>query len=374
MRGKGIDQFMWGYQQHFRMGIRRATESLLEAIGYPTEAEVFVIGFALTNSVSHPICVEPEDGPFRPGHLAEVTDRSSALYTENPESQIRYSAAHLHQERHAGLRDESRALALKEALESKHPTGGVTFFVSRSAQVGSYAIHVAVGLPNRLITAVPAVTTIVKHRVRITTSLLTGAIEELLAAATQSLYLPNAGSALRAIDRTAAELARSGGRNLARSAMSLAGNEMADSPFEALNEISTMRYEQRAGFGRMLMAQPGTPGVRTDIALKRRVRLAQHRNVLKLLELTGVDRLSLLTDGAEVYGLGAFSGTSVEPESTFEIRIIGQGAWDLLCDGQPLMSVQYGAPKLPRPRVAWERFEDLAVRILGATEGCDPPA
>jgi hypothetical protein len=372
MPGKAIEQFIWGYQQHFRRSVEMATRSLLEAIGCGGEAEVYLIGFALSDAVRHPVCVEPEDGPFRPGQLAGIGDRSSALYAQNPESQMRYSVPHVHDERHDALRDESRGLAIREVLENDHPTGGITFFVSRSAAVGEYAVHVAVGLPDAVVAAVPALTTTVKDRITITTSLLAGALAELLRAATRALYVPNAGSELWAVDRTAAELARSAARNLARSVMVLAGNEMGDSPFEPLNEISTLRYERRAGFGRMLMARPATPGVSTTISLRRRVPLAQHRNVRKLLELAGMERLSLLTDGTEVYGLGAFSGEPVEPESTFEIRIMGQGAWELLCDGRALISVQYGAPKLPRPRLERDRFQDLAVRILGSSETCDP--
>jgi hypothetical protein len=153
--------------------------------------------------------------------------------------------------------------------------------------------------------------------------------------------------------------------------MVLAGNEMGDSPFEPLTEISTLRYEKRVGFGRILMAQPGAQGVITTVALRRPVRLSQHRNIRKLLELTGTERLSLLIDGVEAYGLGQIVDAGVEPETTFAVRILGYGAWELLCDGRALMSVQHGSAMLPRLRIERERFEDLAVRILGSSKTSD---
>jgi hypothetical protein len=145
MPGKAIEQFIWGYQQHFRVSIEMAAKSLLEAIGCGGEAQVYLIGFALSEAARHPVCVEPEDGPFGPEHMAGIGDRSSALYAQNPESQMWYGVPHMHDERHSALRDESRALAVREVLENDHPTGGITFFVSRSAAVGEYAVHVAVG-------------------------------------------------------------------------------------------------------------------------------------------------------------------------------------------------------------------------------------
>src|SRR5215472_280508 len=127
-----IDQFMWPYQRHFRIGVQHAAEAMLRSLGCPAEVEVYVVGFALADA-RHLICVEPVDGPFRPGHFAGTLARAEIVYSENPESGMNYSARHLHDRIHEGLRDNSRGIAIAEALREHHPTGGTAFFVSRSA-------------------------------------------------------------------------------------------------------------------------------------------------------------------------------------------------------------------------------------------------
>ncbi|MGH7761627.1 MAG: diadenylate cyclase [Candidatus Dormibacteraceae bacterium] len=372
MPGDTIDQFMWGYQRHFRMGVQHAAEAILKALGCPGEAEVYLVGLANSDAARHQICVEPEDGAFRLDQFAAVATRAEIIYQENPESEMSYSARHMHDRIHARLLDDAHGTAIAEVLGERHPTGGVRLFVTNSAVVGDYRVYVAIGLPEAVIDGIPRLIATVKDRVPITGSLLDGAIDQLRMATTQALSQPDPGSNLYAVDRTAAELIRSAARNLVRSAMVLAGNEMGDSPFEALTEISTLPYEKRVGFGRIIMAQPDTAGVSTRVSLTQRVRLAQHRSIRKLLELTGKGGLSLLIDGVDAYGLGEFSGERISPETTFEIRILGFGAWELVCDERPLMSVRHGTPALPRPRIDRARFEDLAERVLTPSGGSNP--
>ena len=60
-----IDQFMWGFQPHFRWHIGYEIEQALEQIGLVvTEPEVILVGISTTEeNVTYPICVEPGDRP-----------------------------------------------------------------------------------------------------------------------------------------------------------------------------------------------------------------------------------------------------------------------------------------------------------------------
>lgn len=370
MSGKTIDQFMWGFQFHFRIGVELATEAVLESLGSETDVEVYLIGFRIGEG-NHPICVEPEGGYILPSQLRDVCDRGEALYREHPRSQMMYGAAHLHARMHGELRDRCRAEAVREALERHHPTGGVSFFVSLSARVDEYQVHVAIGVPAELMASTPTLATREKDDIPITSSLVSSAIDEVLAEATKALRGPDPGSAYT-IERTAAEMVRSAARRFVRSIVMLSGEIMLTPLYEALNEVSTMRYEQREGLGHMLLARRDVAGVERKFTLSHPVSLGEHRTVRKLVELSGGEGLALLTDGQDIYGLG-LPGPDYDPasESVFSITIVGQGTWEIYHHEQGLLHVQYGRPMLPRPRLDREHFIDIAIRVFDDAETCN---
>src|SRR3712207_2352114 len=58
-----IDQFMWGYQTHFRAHLGFLANRVLERIGAGDEAHALLVGSLLpTARARHLVCVEPEDG------------------------------------------------------------------------------------------------------------------------------------------------------------------------------------------------------------------------------------------------------------------------------------------------------------------------
>jgi len=370
LSGKTIKQFMWGFQPHFRKGVERATKAMLKSLGRDTDVEFYLIGFRVSEG-DHPICVEPEDGYILPSQLRDVCDRSEALYREHPRSQMVYGAPHLHIRLHAELRDACRAEALKQALERHHPTGGASFFVSQSARVDEYEVHAAIGVPTDLLASTPMLATREKDEIPITASLVSGAIDEVLAEATKALHGPEPGSASN-IDRTAAEMMRSAARRFVGSMVRLSGEVMPTPLYEALNEVSTMRYEQREGLGHMLLARRDVAGIERKFTLSHPVSLGEHRTVRKLVELSGGEGLALLTDGQDIYGLGLL-GPDYDPasESVFSITIVGQGTWEIHHHEQGLLHVQYGRPMLPRPRLDREHFIDIATRVFDDAETCD---
>ena len=344
---------------------------MLESLGRETDFEVYLIGFRVGEG-DHPICVEPEGGYILPSQLRDVRARGEALYREHPRSQMMYGAAHLHARLHGELRDRGRAEAVREALEHHHPTGGVSFFVSLSARVDEYEVHVAIGVPTDLMASTPTLATSEKDEIPITSSLVSSAIDEVLDEATKALRGPEPGS-VSTIERTAAEMVRSAARRFVRSMVVLSGDIMPTPLYEALNEVSTMRYEQREGFGHMLLARRDVAGVERKVTLSHAVSLGQHRTVRKLVELSGGEGLALLTDGQDIYGLGALRD-DYDPasESVFAITIIGQGTWEIHHQEQGLLHVQYGRPVLPRPRLDHDHFIDIALRVFhDAAQTCD---
>jgi hypothetical protein len=156
------------------------------------------------------------------------------------------------------------------------------------------------------------------------------------------------------------------------SAVLLAGNEFGPAFFDALNSLSTTRYEQRVGLGRIILAAPESGWVGRTLTLKEPVPTNETRTLRKLLEMSGSRASSLLTDGTRVFGLGEIKPDyDSDTEAVFEVLVLGHGSWELRHDGTPLMSVTNGAPRLPEQRLRRERFDDIASRVFANSGGCD---
>ena len=119
-----IDQFMWGFQPHFRSGVQYEIERALKEIGLLVEVQVLLVGFALVDDLRHRICVEPEDGPFSVNDLSMVSDRAAELVQADPESRMFISDPRHHGLRHAGVSRRARANALVEAIQASGVFGG----------------------------------------------------------------------------------------------------------------------------------------------------------------------------------------------------------------------------------------------------------
>jgi len=360
---------MWGFQSHFARGVERATEAVFNSIGTSTAVEVHLVGIRIGDG-ENPICVEPEDGYFNPDQLRDVVARGAQLYDEHPRSKMAYGAQHLHVRIHAELRDTCRATAIREVLEAQHP-GHLAFFVANSEIIGDYAVHTAIGVPHGFLEQTPSLATETHPDKPIYPSLVVNAVDEVLQDARTALLGRDPGSNLR-LGRPAAEMARSAARQLVHSMGVLAGYPFGTPLFEVLNEVATMKYEQRVGLGRMLLVQPDSAGVDVQLRLSRKVRLDQHRTIRKLLELSGSRGMALLTDGQDVYGLGgARDDYDARGESMFSITIAEQGTWEIGHAGERMMQVRYGRPLLPAPKITRERFEEIALRVFGEDEEFD---
>jgi hypothetical protein len=215
VKGEAITHFMWGFQRHFRSGLRPAGESA-QTHRNSDRVRRLLIGFLGEDGDRHPICIEPENGPWLPKHFADVLERARKLFDEDPERQIRHSDARLHQARQAGLRDMARARAVREVLHSGRPE--MTFFVGGSVAVEQHEVHPVIGLPSAIVEEVPALQTRSRHRIHISVSLLEAVIEEILRLARRALCLPEPGSSLIGVlNAESPEIVRRAARNVTES-------------------------------------------------------------------------------------------------------------------------------------------------------------
>jgi hypothetical protein len=116
--------------------------------------------------------------------------------------------------------------------------------------------------------------------------------------------------------------------------------------FDACNNLSTMKYEGKEGVGTVVFARRKHPQVSVDFSLTSPVPLRSPGAVRKLLQMAS-GKLSLLSDGSEVYALGSVLPTyDLSVEDVFAVRITKQFVWSLMHGDHTLMHVRYGVPSI----------------------------
>jgi len=375
MRGDFIDLFMWGFQRHFRIGVEIRVASSLSIVGASVEPVVFLVGLLAPGREGHPVCIEPEDGPLSPGDFSGHANRADELFELDPDRHFWISDARSHKLRQQRVRERAFGNAIAEVLEDKLGDG-IRFFVANPTLVEQHWVYTAIGIPGDVIDNTPrlSATASPDRRVATTSSLIEGAIDELLRCCTRALRDPDPGTGLNALGIEDADVSRSAARALAGSAVVLSGSLYGASLYDSMNRLATTRYERRIGLGRLVVADPASKYVDRIFTLAKPIPIADTRTLRKMLEVSS-ERVALLTDGDKVYGLGRIRADyDAASESVFEVGVVGHGSWDLRHAGTTLMTVEHGAPRLPEPRLDGARFEDTMRRVFASSGGCDADA
>ncbi len=201
-------------------------------------------------------------------------------------------------------------------------------------------------------------------------SLVHVALSRLVVIGAAALQNPEAIAALNTSAFDPEEVARVAARGLLARAASSAGLP-ADQLFTALNRVSALPLEGGPARGNLVLATGDGDGVEVQVRLASPVPLSDARTLRKLLEVSGAQSLALLTDGRDVFGLGAEPGAAeaVERQLT-RIDIVGTGCWEVRHQHRRILRVEFGVPMLPRLRLDRATFSTTARQVLGdAVEG-----
>ncbi|MEV6287487.1 diadenylate cyclase [Kribbella sp. NPDC051770] len=368
-----IDQFMWGYQPHFRMSFEGAAERALERIGVALDPTAMLVGFRATEDSNRlPICVEPETGGIKPSDLSGVREDGQARYGASSDARMFHSDPGLNASSHARYRDRHRADALAAALAAAPGGSGRVFFVGYSQRVEEHEVHPVISVDSDAISSLPRLSTTKHTNMHMTVSLPIGVIEQLLTIATKSMAFREAPSHLTMLsERPAEDAVRAAAEALVYSVATMTGNFLAHSFYEGMSELVTMPYEGRAGAGALCLAKKDHPNVRVAIRLLNPVDVTAGREFRKVLELTRPG-LDLLCDGDSIYGLGevsdAYDGAT---EDVFRCSVVARGTWELEHCGTPLMRVVHSNPVVPRPPISERRFLDTIKRVFTAIDDAE---
>lgn len=279
-----IDQFMWSFQQHFRIGIQHGVERALEAIGASTGLKVMLVGFASDDGQRHDICIEPETGPLLQQHFRDVLGRADEIFRADPESLIHHSVPSHHEARQKWLYRRSRALAVGEAIEQSGVLPEWRPFVSASARIGGYDVHTCIAVEAERFGALDSLDFEYLDRVYVGRSLQHEVVAECLRRADTALYLPDPGSSLQSLGAPAVDVVCSAARTFASGCLVRTGEPMAGDLFSDMNEITELSYERAMARGRLLIARPDHPGLEVTLRLRKPLVHSSARGIRKLLE------------------------------------------------------------------------------------------
>ena len=356
-----IDQFMWGFQPHFRWHVEYEIRQALSQIGLDTQVRVLLIGYASNGDQRYPVCIEPEDGPLEIKHLASVTQRAEELFNERLDTEPIPYDPRLRRQQHLAFQKQSRALALVEAIEQSGTFPDLHFFASRSAPINGYEVHTCIGVRAADLDGLSSLPDSTVERVHVGRSLPDEVIGQCLGRADRALYLPDAGTGMFVLGPTE-DIIMSAAKRLTDGSVFRATG-VSSNLFDAANRFSSLSYERSTARGRLAIVDIRKAHVQIDVRFERPIPLGDSRTIRKLLEVTD-DTTRVLANGSDAYGLG---NCAPGPKVT-EISVLDNAEWELSVNGSALLRVSNGRAALPRASFDFERFADITERTVGTLE------
>lgn len=366
MANRHIQQFMWGFQDTFRGALDSETKTALESIGFYGNPHTILIGIQVAGEHDFRICIEQDkdEDQFKQSDLASLENLAMQKYKDNPESQGFHSDPRAHEMRHSYLRNRARADVLEEVLGGLPGQEGRLFFAANSVRVGDYEVHVTIGVDNLAVAAVPQIETTRRDRFTIRPSLLHAVLRKILDLATKSLYFPDPGSNLEALEPKSSEVIRTATEAFMRDILYCAGYWFGAEADSLMNTLSALPYEGRAGSGRLVFAKSDNSAIDVAVKLRNPVDARKTLAVRKLLEASG-EIADVLSDGERVYGLGLIkSDYDPKTETVFVVTFTSRGVWELSHAGVALLSVKDGTPSLPTHVLDEDYFSALVDRLF----------
>lgn len=356
---KSIELFMWGYQSHFRVAIEILTKRTLELIGIEIKPAVVVVGLARADRTpQHPVCIEPEDGPWQLSTFDALPDQVEAAIRTHPLQKMFYGDALSMQEKPEEIKRLSIRDEVARLLRSSDYKSDFRIFPSISCPIGDYYVVCVIYIPRILFQQFPSITYHWQNE-SIETSFLEQCISGILEEARTMLSGSDPGRSIenRTI-RIPSEIVARCARNFMRSPF-IGGINTADL-FERINDLSRLMYEGRIGAGRIIFAEAEDPNVHYVLRFATPVPLSQARWARKALQMA-TKETALIAGYDAIYGLGKISDVSAPP---YCIDILAPQQWDFKRGDQVLMRTHFGEAHLPQEPISTARFVENMERIF----------
>jgi hypothetical protein len=134
-----INLFMWGYQPHFRAQLEYRAKSVFKLLGAETEPRVLLVGARRsTPKPGHPVCVEPEDGPWPLALFEGLPEKIEEAIPGHPAQNMFYGDERAMREKPERIRQSTIANEVKRALDRASSMAGWQSFCSTAYPVDDY--------------------------------------------------------------------------------------------------------------------------------------------------------------------------------------------------------------------------------------------
>lgn len=344
---------LWDGQARFRRSLEQVANDVLDAAGVDIDPRAFVV--ALPLNAEDDVLVEPQRGHFDRAILKQAstlaTRRFNRILRENDLDDD--SEAHL-----AALESRTRRRAVADKLDSAARATGRVHFVGVGVKILEHMVFPVLALQADPWRELPQLADDAADAFLTARSFQEAVVTMVLDVASRELDRQSPGLVVRA--DTEAVL-RAAADSFVSAVVARTGQDHAFGAMQAFDAVAATRYEGRAGKGTLVLVPADDETVTRIITLEHPVPIGRTRGLRKILELSGPG-LHLLCDGREVYGLGTVDTT--ERDHTFEVRISGDGSWELWDNDVPFLRVDNGIPAMPRDLLDEDEFAITVERVF----------
>ena len=296
-----IDQFMWGYQQHFQISLQFSAENLLEKLDKSLKPQVFLLGL-LDKKIEnrHTVCLEPEDCGYYQENFKDIKNIASNLKKVDIDSKIIHSNDFAQENADIRLEYKSLKQSVLKILQMEDSFKEIVSFVSTPKKKEGYLIFIIIQVNKSAYDFHYKLQKKKFDRFPISQSFLDSVIKEYLFQAANELYKPNVSSITFNYD----EIIKTAGKNFIATISCKGDNLIGVNHFyDTICDISALKYEGKECKAGLIIAKKEHPNIKFTIKLSENIRLDEYRKVRKLLEMCDENK-SLISDSYEVFGIG----------------------------------------------------------------------
>ena len=352
-----IDHFLWTFQMDFRRNFDYHAEQAFKQIGIAVDPRSMLVGFDETAQERHPICVEPEDGPFDSADFEDVMGASAELYALDEDRNSIVTVEGQQALSDSRSLDKVRRKALLNVLNASKREGDRRYFIGSSRVINGYRVFPVLSVLESRWSQIPVLPGF-DDRMRIANSFPEELAYRLVESAATSLAVGDHPHALV-----------TAGPEVSSDLVRLSASAFIDSiPYRLdgmpsdllvhLDAIAATPYEGRPAVGRIrFLSQKSQylPLLQFGAA----VRLSKTRQARKVLEMSDTDH-HLVSDGERVVGLAQ---SDLAPDA-FEVWFSGRGVWTLVHGGVDLLRSVNGRATLPAPPLDKSLLLDNYLRLF----------
>ncbi|MCF2487997.1 diadenylate cyclase [Dyadobacter sp. CY347] len=360
-----MSNLLWRQQKSSQKSIEMVAREFFSIIDPSLVPQVLLLGFELAKPIDETsFFLEPSGSDLGADDFIKIHELARQPGTDEKVSKVKSSQKRITGSQIERARFQAYKLAAENLLMVSPAFEHKQLHLSVPCEIGSYLVFIVLSLPKDVIARY---FTLQKsenaEQNQSTRSFLESAINVFLSESWGALK--DSQFKKRFMDRSSEELLKSAGRNFMTSIQeNIEPGSDQVSLFDVFDNVSLLRYEGSDAMGKILLAKQGHSNIVHKLRLSKPIPLKDSRKVRKFLELSDPDSC-VLCDGEYITGLGMIRGDyNPKQKSLYCINFKGHYKWELLHDGNPLLSVCHGLPKMRVEGIDRNYFTGLVNQVF----------